>query len=42
MIYIGLAVAYALGVVFLMKYLSTKVRFMANLTGCSSCNSGCS
>ncbi len=42
MIYIGLAVAYALGVVFLMKYLSTKVRFMANLTGCSSCSSKCS
>ena len=42
MIYIGLAVAYALSLVFLMKYLSTKVRFMANLTGCSSCNSGCS
>ena len=39
---IALAVAYTLGVVFLMKYLSTKLNFVANLTGCSNCSSKCS
>ncbi|AIT09643.1 ferrous iron transporter B [Candidatus Francisella endociliophora] len=38
-IYIGIAMAYIFGIVFLMKYLSTKIKFVANLTGCSSCNS---
>jgi ferrous iron transport protein B len=38
---IAFAVAYMLGVVFLMKYLSTKINFVANLTGCGSCNSKC-
>ncbi|MED7819152.1 MULTISPECIES: Fe(2+) transporter permease subunit FeoB [unclassified Francisella] len=41
-IYISLAVIYIFGIVFLMKYLSTKIKFVANLTGCSSCNTKCS
>ncbi|QIV93877.1 Fe(2+) transporter permease subunit FeoB [Allofrancisella frigidaquae] len=41
-IYIGLATLYTLIVVFLMKHLSTKIKFVANLTGCSSCNTKCS
>lgn len=41
LITIVLTMAYMLGVVFLMKYLSTKINFVANLTGCSSCNSKC-
>ncbi|OEZ33410.1 ferrous iron transporter B [Francisella endosymbiont of Amblyomma maculatum] len=36
---ISLAMAYIIGIVFLMKYLSTKINFVANLTGCSSCSS---
>lgn len=39
---ITLAITYTFGVVFLMKYLSTKIKFVANLTGCSSCSSKCS
>lgn len=41
-IYICIAMVYILGIVFLMKYLSTKINFVANLTGCSSCSSKCS
>ncbi|ABO47523.1 Fe(2+) transporter permease subunit FeoB [Francisella tularensis] len=36
---IALVMAYIIGIVFLMKYLSTKINFVANLTGCSSCSS---
>lgn len=39
---ICIAMVYILGIVFLMKYLSTKINFVANLTGCSSCSSKCS
>ncbi|QLE79142.1 Fe(2+) transporter permease subunit FeoB [Francisella sp. Scap27] len=35
---IAFAMAYMLGIVFIMKYLSTKINFVANLTGCSSCS----
>ncbi|MDE4984261.1 ferrous iron transport protein B, partial [Francisella tularensis subsp. holarctica] len=35
---IALAMAYIIGIVFLLKYLSTKINFVANLTGCSSCS----
>lgn len=40
--YIIGAIIYTLIIVFTMKYLSTKIRFVANLTGCSSCNTKCS
>lgn len=40
--YITAAIIFTLIVVFTMKYLSTRIKFVANLTGCSSCNSKCS
>ncbi|GAB4224028.1 MAG: Fe(2+) transporter permease subunit FeoB [Francisella sp.] len=36
--YIASVGAYILGLVFLMKYLSSRIKFVANITGCSSCN----
>ncbi|MDE5002963.1 hypothetical protein, partial [Francisella tularensis] len=36
---IALAMSYIIGIVFLMKYLSTKINFVANLTVCSICSS---
>ncbi|MDE5028362.1 hypothetical protein NAI74_10540, partial [Francisella tularensis subsp. holarctica] len=36
---IALAMAYIIGIFFLMKYLSTKINFVANLTACSRCSS---
>ena len=37
--YITIATLYMVGMVYLMKHLSTKLTFVANLTGCSSCTS---
>lgn len=40
--YIFGATIYTIVLVFMMRYLSTKIKFVSNLTGCSSCSSKCS